>query len=319
MENRIDYIGYLEYHGHLVNEGIMDARETARALLGFDSALRHFVGLEFQPLRDLDYDIPVSIRPGSWQALIPTSIEQWIITAMGLAAAKYALTAVTQIAKNDLKDVSTKKLFVGAFRSIQWIIRIGKHLGTLRQRRFTSVKWRNDNTEVGIPDDSGQYLFVPKAMLDVYAITPSRILSDMASLVEPGRQLRFVVRVDENLEVESINTDEKSIFYVPEEDTDILFPELEHGQVVSLEGVVTRGNENTNSIGLRYQDHILNCIPREGSIVRFKGALFLKCRITGSISRADESGMVNQKKPRVIIDTVEPLEPEPPGLSLFEE
>jgi len=319
VENRIDYIGYLEYHGNLVNEGIMDARKTARALLGFDSALRHFIGLEFQPLRDLDYDIPVSIRPGSWQALIPTSIEQWLIAAMGLAAAKYALTAVTQIAKNDFKEVSTKKLFVGAFRSIQWIIRIGKHLGTLRQRRFTSVKWRNNNTEVGILNDSGQYLYVPKAIIDVYTITPSRILSDMASLVEPGRQLRFVVRVDENLEVESINTDEKAIFYVPEEDLDILFPDLEHGQVVSLEGVITRGNENTNSIGLRYQDHILNCIPREGSIVRFKDALFLKCRITGSVNRADESGMANQKKPRVIIDAIEALEVAPSELSLFEE
>ena len=319
MGNEIDYIGYLEYHGHLVDQGIMDARKTARVILGFDSALRHFVGSEFEPLRNLDYDIPVAIRPGSWQALIPTSIEQWIIAAAGVIATKYAMTAVTQIAKNDLKDISTKKLIIGAFRSIQWVIKIGKHLGTLRQRRFTSVKWRNDNTEVGIPNDSGQYLFVPKPMLDIYALTPTRILSDVASIVEPGRQLRFVVRVGETHEVESIDTAEKAIFYVPEEVSDILLPELENGQAVSLEGILTRGNENTNSVGLRYRDHILNCIPREGSIVRFKDALFSKCRITGSISRTDESGVVNQKRPKVIIDTIDPLGEEPVELSLFEE
>ena len=103
-----------------------------------------------------------------------------------------------QIAKNDFRDVSTKELFVGAFRSIQWIIRIGKHLGALRQRQFTSVKWRNDNTEVGIPNDSGQYLYVPKTILDIYTITPSRILSDMLSLV--ARYLFLIAIVPANTE-----------------------------------------------------------------------------------------------------------------------
>lgn len=319
MENRVDYIGYLEYHGDLVNEGIMDARKTARALVGFDGALRHFLGLEYEPLRGIDYEIPVLIKPGSWQALVPTSIEQWVLAALGAVVAKYALTAVTQIAKNDFKDVSTKKIFVGALRSIQWMIRIGKHLGNLRQRRFSSVKWRNGNTEVGIPNESGEYLYVPKTVLDFYSITPPRILSDVASLIEPGRQLRVAVRVDGRLEIEGIAPYEKGIFFVSEEESDILFPNLEHGQEVTLEGVLTRGNENTNSLGLRYQEHILNCVPREGSIVRFKDALFLKCRVSGSVSRADDSGMVCQKKPKLVVDTIEPLEAEQPGLSLFEE
>jgi hypothetical protein len=172
---------------------------------------------------------------------------------------------------------------------------------------------------VGIPNEGGEYLYVPKTVVDFYSITPPRILSDVASLIEPGRQLRVAVSVDGRLEIEEITSHEKGIFFVSEEEPDVLFPNLEHGQHVTLEGVLTRGNENTNSLGLRYQDHILNCVPREGSIVRFKNGLFLKCRVSGSVSRADDSGMISQKKPKLVVDTIEPLEPEQPELSLFEE
>lgn len=141
----------------------------------------------------------------------------------------------------------------------------------------------------------------------------------MASIIEPGRQLRIVVHSGGELGAEDVNFNERSIFYIPEEDTEVLFPELEHGQSVTLEGVATRGNENTNSIGFRYKDHIINCIPMEGSIVRFKSALFLKCRIIGKISREDDAGQIILKKPKIIFDNIVPLEDEPQELTLFEE
>lgn len=172
MENKIDFLGYLEYTGNLVDEGIMDTRKMARALIGFDSALRHFAALEHLLLREIEYDIPVSIRRGSWQALIPDSIDKWIIAALGITATKYLATAATEIAKNDFKDVNMRMIFSKALCSIQWIIRIGKHLGKLGQRKFTSVQWREGNTQIGIPNDRGEYIFIPKPIIDLYATTP---------------------------------------------------------------------------------------------------------------------------------------------------
>ena len=82
--------------------------------------------------------------------------------------------------------------------------------------------------------------------------------------------------------------------------TEIEGPELEHGQNVVLQGEVTRGNEMSNTMGFSYQGHILTCYPESGSIVHFKPSLFLQCRIYGSITRLDEKGYLNSKKPKII-------------------
>ncbi len=57
-----EYIGYLKYEGKLVEEGLLDARKAAQALLGFDEAIRFFVGQQSPLLRDLDFELPVRLR-----------------------------------------------------------------------------------------------------------------------------------------------------------------------------------------------------------------------------------------------------------------
>jgi len=86
---------------------------------------------------------------------------------------------------------------------------------------------------------------------------------------------------------------------------EILFPEFQHGQRISLEGVVTRGNEMTNTIGFQYSGHILTCRPRRGSIVRFKRHLFLRCLIIGKISRLDEHGGTTNPRPQIVFDDLQ--------------
>lgn len=311
MELRDNGLGYLEYHGKLVDNGIMDARMAARALIGFDAAIRHFSVMQCRQLKDYDYEFPVAIRQGSWQV--------WATGAALVVATAYVSGAANTIAKNDFKNVSLKKILTGSLRSIQWLLRIGKHLRSLNQKEFKNVRWRNANTEIGIPNSAGEYLYVPKNMIDAYASTPNRLLSDIAAIVENERELRIVVHSPEGNETETLSAQEKSIFFIPEEESDMIYPELTHGKRVELEGVVTRGNENANSIGFRFQDYILHCQPRDGSIVRFKYALFLKCRIIGTIDRSDQFGTTTEKKPKIIFDDIQPLEEEPPALSLFEE
>jgi len=80
---------------------------------------------------------------------------------------------------------------------------------------------------------------------------------------------------------------------------------------------VTRGNENTNSLGVQYKDHVLSCRPRKGSVVRFKPGIFVKCKLKGSISREDKFGGHNDPRPKIIVDDVIPLEVDDAGESLF--
>ena len=68
------YLGYLKYDGDAVEEGIMDARDSASALLGFDEAFRYFVQQEKPAWGKEDLNLPVRIKKGCWQILIPAGI-----------------------------------------------------------------------------------------------------------------------------------------------------------------------------------------------------------------------------------------------------
>ena len=51
------YLGYLKYEGELVDEGLMDARKSAQALLGFDECVRFFVCQLTPNLKNVDFEI----------------------------------------------------------------------------------------------------------------------------------------------------------------------------------------------------------------------------------------------------------------------
>ena len=139
-------------------------------------------------------------------------------------------------------------------------------------------------------------------------------------LVDDERFLTIGVYQDNVLTEEIVTTKFRRIFTQDDDDEgeDTLFPELKHAQSVQLEGEVTRGNERANSIGFGYQGHIITCLPKEGSIVRFKATLFLKCRIHGVISRSDDKGGFEAKRPKIIFTNIELLEDEENNLPLFD-
>ena len=99
MEHHEDILGYMKYSGKMVEDGFLDARKSATALLGFDEAVRHFIKQDFPELDKLEYEIPVKIRKGSWEAIIPETIGQWILTGAGFAATAYATAAAAEMAK----------------------------------------------------------------------------------------------------------------------------------------------------------------------------------------------------------------------------
>lgn len=312
-----EYIGYLKYEGKLVEDGLLDARKAAQALLGFDEAIRFFVGQQSSLLRDLDFEIPVRLRKGSWEALIPISLIDWIVTAIGAGATTYFVTAAKKMAEKDFEKKGLRDILIHAVEAIQWTIRIGKHLGDLTKKKFEKVQFRNQNTEIGIPNQEGKILFVPKRFFEFFVSASPRLLKKMAELIEEERRLEIGVYKNGDLVRESVPYQQRRIFTLDAEEEEVLFPELVHGQEVTLEGHITRGNENTNSLGFMYQGHILACYPETGSVVTYKNALFVNCRIHGSISRLDKFGGYNESKPKIIFSRIEPLDSNARNLPLL--
>ena len=98
---------------------------------------------------------------------------------------------------------------------------------------------------------------------------------------------------------------------------DVLFPELLHGQYVELEGRTTRGNATTNSVGFRYNEHILTCYPQKGSIVNYKHILFTNSIIKGVIDRNNKFGIAIDKRPKIKFEMIVSLENEKAEPSLL--
>jgi len=303
------YIGYLKYAGKSVENGYLDAKKTAEALVGFDETLRYFVENDFPELKGKPFEIPVRIQSGSWEALIPVTIGQWVTTATGIAATAYLTSAAAKLAETDFKDKGIADVFRSALKMLQWIIRLSVHLKGISVKAVKNIRWEDNNEIVLIPDDVGNSIKVPRKVLQKYMEISPKFLSKMARLIQAEREMK--IGVIENGKREEVNITISEKYYFTDEESDLteaILPELVHGHSVELEGEITRGNEKTNSIGFEYQGHILTCHPEKGSIVAFKQALFRKCRISGVINRIAESGLPNSKKPRIVFTAIIPID-----------
>ena len=295
-----DCIGYLKYQGKIVEDGVLDARSAARALNGLDSALRYFIAQERPDLAAIEFPVPVRIQKGSWEAIIPKTLGDWIVTAAGIAATKYLASAAGKLAEKDFKDVGIRDVFKKALQGIQWLIRIGKHVGHLEVKNVTAgLKWDREGL-VGLPNLKGEIIYVPQDEWKRLASCPVKLLSDLASVIEFERSLVIGVEEDGKMKTVEVSQRERYIFFESEDDTEVLFPDLKHGMSVELDGTVTRGNEMSNTIGFLYEQHILTCIPHMGNIVRFKKHLFLPCKISGVISRLDKKGSPTETRPKIV-------------------
>lgn len=306
------YIGYIKYEGLLVENGLMDARKQAQALLGFDSALRYFLSKQAPEFRNLDFEIPVRVKKGSWEALIPDTVAGWVQGGLGVVATAYFTKAAQKMAEKDFSDFGITDLFKKSIEAMKWFAKIGKHMGDITIRSFENPKFIENNSLIGIKNHKDEYLYVPKYILDMYVSSNPKAIEQISSNIEEGRILTIGTVVKGEKDEVSILPSEKHIFCEePEdEDEDILFPELVHGDNVVLEGEVTRENKTSNSMGFKYLGHILTAYPDSGNIVPYKPILFLKCRIFGTINRLDEKGRIAARRPKLYFSHIEPLETE---------
>lgn len=305
MAEEMTEIGFVKYDGKAVAPGILDAGKAGMALTGLDELLRFFNAKQSVDLVKADYEVPVHIREGSWEAVVIAGLSAFALAYFGRAG--------NEMAKKDFDGVGLKDVFKKSLQATVHLIRLAKHTSKLKGWLLENVRWRNDNAEVGIPNKDGHFEYFPAEFVKWYASLPPQIMKKMAEVVEEERTLTIGVLDDGVVMQEKITIREKRIFtrdLEDKEEEEFLFPDLEHGMDVRLEGRLIRGNAETNSIGLDYRGHNLNCVPEHGSVVQFKSALFLRCLVEGQVSRIGKSHFVAERRPTIIIRRVTPLEPD---------
>jgi hypothetical protein len=304
---KLQEVGYIKYSGRDVERGVIDAGSAGSALIGLDETLRYFNAKQSPDFANLQYDLPVQTRAGSWEVVV--------LGAAGIVGSAFALgyakKAGEKLAENDFKNVGLKDILTKSVSATKTLAKIVKH--TRRSRGWESARFSMENVDaqVVLLNDHGQELLVPAEYFGWYQQMPPSLLVRMTSVVRKERVLSIGLAQDTPEDEVQVFEADKPLFEPPSDDEieeDFLFPDLIHGNQATLEGRLIRGNEASNSVGLEFQGHVINCVPANGSVRQYKPALFLRCRVTGRVNRLTKSRFVADRRPTLIVDRVIPLE-----------
>jgi hypothetical protein len=304
-----DYLAYFKYKGELVKDGYLDARKASTAMQGIDEVMRYFLIQVNGWLLEINFEIPIAIRTGSWEAIIPNSVNDRLIRAISIGSGSYGVRLANQLAENEFKEVKSKNIVKEAIKGIKWVLKIARHMESLGVRKFKDVQFEETEQQelvvVGLENKSGEILYVPQEYIEVYRKCPEHLFDKLMKNVEAQCEFELGFNPNEPTDKDdtgggvTITVKDKHIFTLEEKEEIILFPELKHGDYVVLEGHVSRGNENTNTIGFEYKGHILTCSPTKRMIKDYKVLLFTNCRIKGNIDRSNQYSLGNEKRPHI--------------------
>ena len=305
-DEQYEEIGFMKFSGKAVEAGIINAGSAGAALTGLDEVIRFFNEKQSSQLAKTEYQIPVRTTEGSWVAVI--------LGAVGVGAATFSLSYIKKagekMAEKDFDNIGLKDVTKKSIDAIQHLISLVKHTGITRSWDLKNVLWNKDRSEIGILNHQNEPIYIPIQYIQWYNSLPFRLISKITREVDIDRSLSIGLKKNNEYYIVTVKNSEKLLF-VDEDfefEEDYLFPELHHGDSIRIEGKLTRGNASSNSIGVEYQGHILNCVPEQGSIRRFKPALFLKCIVDGTVNRHTKGRMVADKRPTIVIRSVVPLE-----------
>lgn len=308
-----DALAYIKLEGEGLEEGIISAKTGAEILGVIDRVVHRSIVQKYPELLDVNFDVPVQVKKGSWMALIPSDVIGWVLTAAGASTTAYGVKAAQSLAENDFSEIGIKDAVKKGVGTLQSTIRIAKHLGGTRKKPH-GVKFEDNNETLLIPNAQGEYIKVKRSEYDNYQNYPEKLLKDIAKAPSQNQKISVGLVDGGKLQVESIDYGDKSYFgeeQLAPTDNGFLFPEMKEGDQVELIGVVTRANSQPNSMGFQYQGHILTCIPRSGKVEQYKPQLFKKCILRGSVRRLlDASFKDTMARPRLIIDELVIIEEE---------
>lgn len=294
------YVGYVRIDDENLASGTIDMLSALNTMRGMESALKFFVrknDSSFANTETINY--PVVTRDGCWEILIP-AVGTVIGVPLTAAATAYAVKAAQNLADGDTKGKSSKDVFKSAITGVQSVIKISKHLGTVRNRHVLKAKVI-DRDNIILRNDTGAELSVTKAELDNYQNAPSNLISNLAYSAT-GKRTVSVGYVEGKKGVEErIDHKSRDVFIEENPEKEKLFPELVHGQHVKLIGKVTRGNQRSNTIGFEYEGHIITCEPIKNLVTNFLDAHYKKCEIYGIVSRSVDPMLIREGKDRIRI------------------
>lgn len=294
-----DAVGFFIYEGEGIARGTIDARSGGLALIGIDECIRHFAERKNPALQRHGYELPVRTQEGSWEV---------ILLGIGtLYAGPYVIKAAQKMAENDFKDTGLKDAIRASAQALVYLVRLIKHKRGDVDIKNEKISWDMKNEVAMIENADGEKMEIPAEFMKWYSSLPSSALKNIAYGVKEGISLTIGAETEERKYITaSITREEKILFGFPEEEepAEFLFPELANGDEVLLQGRLTRGNEQTNTLGLEYNGHILNCVPQVGNVNRYKTLLFTECVVSGVITRFPKGGARPERKPTVIISEI---------------
>lgn len=306
MNENDQSVGFISYEWNGAPAGVIDANAGGTALLGIDEAVRFFNRKQARGFSSTNYEIPVRTGEGSWIAYVLGVLA--VPTA--IFATAYAKKAGEKMAERDFAELGFKDIARKSVDALRCLIELIKHTGKTSGWDTSGVDWKDSATIIGIQNGTGEVLYIPAEYLKWYYEVPKATLKKLVAPVTKGRFMTVgSLPSDGELRTVEVTSDHVALFDPEDsEEEEFLFPELEHGTDVALEGLITRGNQETNSMGFQYLGHILNCNPANGSVRRFKAAMFLHCRIHATVNRHVTSLTHVDRRPTLIVNEVIPLE-----------
>lgn len=302
FETENEGVGYVKFVGSAVADGAIGADAAGNTLLALDEVIRYFNRQQSKGFSSLPYEITVKTHKGSWEIIV--------LGGVAIFAAAYIRKAGEKMADNDFANVGFKDVIRKSVDALRRLVELAKHTKGKLDFAMPDVSWRVADGIVGIGNDEGEVLYIPLEYFQWYVGISGSLLKKLTGQVQDNRSLVIASEFEGQVEQTLVTTSDK-VYFGHERATDeeeFLFPELEHGQLVELEGRLTRGNENTNSIGFEYSGHVINCVPETGSIIQFKPALFLRCRIVATVTRLLKQHTEAERRPTLILRYVMPLE-----------
>lgn len=299
-----DAVGFFLYEGDGLASGAVDARAGGLALIGIDECIRHFAERKNPALQRHGYELPVRTQEGSWEV---------ILLGLGtLFAGPYVIKAAQTMAANDFKDTGLKDAIRTSAQALVYLVRLIKHKRGDFDLKSEKISWDMKKEVALIENADGEKVEIPAEFMKWYSSLPRSALKNIAYGVKEGISLTIGAETAERKYITtSITREEKLFFGFPEEEepTEFIFPELANGDEALLQGRLTRGNEQTNTVGLEYRGHILNCVPQVGNVNRYKTLLFTECVVSGVITRFPRGGVRPERKPTVIISEIRQVPP----------
>ena len=303
MDNEKE-IASFKFFGEKVTEGVLGAKDSSEILASLDDAFQFYLKIQLKKYPKGTIQLPVRIKRGSWEAIIPETITDWIVTTGGLGGSAYFINFMKEMAKKDADGDGFVRLgrnFV--LFIINWI-RARKHTRTPLSKVNSVTRYIEDGViYVRITNERGELLTMTAQDFDQLQQAPDNLLSGLIENVEEKRELK--VRVDDVSTDDSTNRSEAIVevkdrpLFIREVEKLEVFPELKHGMFVELQGHTTSANENANSIGFRHQGVILICTPQNGSVAAYRSLLFRDCIVSGYIDRASSKNGLSAIKPRI--------------------